>query len=193
MKTNGPIADKDTTLYVRTDGAVEVRYSHLDEEDGLQYGYLYDVENDEPMGEPMPLAAFTKFDVFDVVDDPDIIAALSEGEEAWESIEDKRIKSIGKALMSVLVKDDQIVGLWYEIIGTDEANYRVNGAWQPNPGDSDVEDAEENFIAPSKMKEVLDLFDSDPAKLMENLSEYEADDNYLKIVLPDMFHDPYTS
>lgn len=192
MRSDGPIASEGTTLYTRTDGAVEVKYSHLDEERGLQYGYLYDVEKGEQIGEPRPLASFLKFDVFQVVDDPEIVAALSEGEEYWQSIEDKRANAVGKALMSVLVKDDQVQALWYEIIGVDgEAHYRVGGEWKDNPEGADIEDAEENFIAPDRMKEVTEIFDRDPQSLLEDLEEFEASEDYLKAVLPDLYTQPY--
>ena len=192
MKSDGPLAEEGTTIYTRIGGGVEVRYAYFDEESGMQYGYLYDVEKGEQVGDPMPLPAFTKFDVFEVVDDPDIIAVLSEGEEAWETIEDRRANAVGKALMSVLVKDDKIQALWYEIIGVEgESHYRVNGEWRDNPEGADIEDAEENFIAPEHMKEVIEIFDTNPQDLLSSLENYEASDDYLRVVLPDMYTEAY--
>ena len=192
MKSDGPIAKQGATLYIRIGGGVEIRFSHFDEESGMQYGYLYDVEKVLQLGDPLPLPAFLKFDVFRVVDDQDIIAALSEGEESWESIEDRRIKAIGKTLMSVLVKDNEVKALWYEIVGVEgESHYRVNGEWRDHPGEADIEDAEENFIAPASMRTVTEIFDSNPQDLLRNLGDYEASDEYLRIALPDMYNDPY--
>lgn len=191
MKANGPVAKQGTTLYIRIGGGVEVKFSHFDENSGMQYGYLYDVEKGEQLGNPLPLPAFLKFDVFRVVDDREIVAALSEGDESWESIEDRRIKAIGKALMSVLVKDNEVKALWYEIVGVEgETHYRVNGEWRDHPGGADIEDAEENFIAPASMRAVTEIFDSNPQHLLRNLGDYEASDEYLRIVLPDMYNDP---
>lgn len=192
MKKDGPVAKQGTTLYVRIGGGVEIKFSHFDEEEEMQYGYLYDVEKNEQLGEPMPLPAFLKFDVFRVVDDEEIVSALAEGEEPWESIEDRRIRAIGKAVMSVLVKDNEVKALWYEIVGVEgESHYRVNREWCRHPGGADIEDAEENFIAPEKMREVVDIYDQNPQQLLRNLGDYEASDEYLRIVLPDMYEDPY--
>lgn len=192
MKSDGPVAKQGTTLYTRIGGGVEIRFSHLDEESGMQYGYLYDVKNDQQMGDPLPLTAFLKFDVFRVVDDQEIVAALSEGEESWEGREDRRVKAIGKALMSVLVKDDEVKALWYEIIGVEgESHYRVNGKWCDHPGGGDIEDAEESFIAPASMRKVTEIFDSNPQDLLGHLGAYEASDEYLRTVLPDMYENPY--
>lgn len=192
MKSDGPVAKQGATLYIRIGGGVEIRFSHFDEESGMQYGYLYDVVKDQQMGDPLPLPSFLKFDVFRVVDDQEIVAALSEGEESWESIEDRRIKAIGKALMSVLVKDNEVKALWYEIVGVEgESYYRVNGEWRDHPGGADIEDAEENFIEPTSMRKVTEIFDSSPQDLLRNLGDYEASDEYLRIALPDMYNDPY--
>jgi hypothetical protein len=89
------------------------------------------------------------------------------------------------SVLTALVKEQKVIGLHYEIIGTNESYYRVDGAWQFFPEDgADLGDSEEYIIEPENMESFVAEYDKKDSELFGRIAEYEASASFLDKAFP---------
>jgi hypothetical protein len=78
-------------------------------------------------------------------------------------------------ILTALVKEEKVIALQYEILGTNERYYRVNGAWQffPEEG-ANLADSRGYIIQPENMESFIAEYDKKDPELFGRIAEYEA-------------------
>jgi len=172
-----PLAAEDEVIALRGEGddAEELRYTRVDEE-GIHYGYMYSPKEDIKSGE-MPLESMLVHGYW--------VAPKGATFVIDSDAEEQEISRIGLSVLTALVKEEKVIGLHYEIIGTNESYYRVNGSWQFFPEDgADLGDSEEYIIEPENMDSFVAEYDKKDPELFGRIAEYEASASFLDKAFP---------
>lgn len=168
-----PLAEVDEVIALR--GTDELRYTRVDEE-GTHWGYVYSAEYDRK-NEEKPLEVILSHGYWE--------APEGEGFLSSSEADEDEIARIGLAVVTALVNEGEIIAVNYEILGTDETYYRVDGDWANYPDrETDIEDLEEYVIEPEMVDAFLAEYDKKDPELFGKISEYEASDSFIKKAFP---------
>jgi hypothetical protein len=172
-----PLAAEDEVIALRGEGddAEQLRYTRVDEE-GVHMGYMYSPKEDIKSRE-MPLESMLVHGYWTAPEGSTFVIDSDADEE--------EIGRIGLGVMTALVKEEEIIALHYEIIGTDESYYRVDGNWDFFPEDgADLEDSEEYIIEPEMAESFVAEYDKKNSELFGRIAEYEASASFLEKAFP---------
>ena len=169
-----PLAEVDEVIAVS--GNSELRYTRVDEE-GIHYGYVH-VDGSDHKNEEKPLEVILVHGYWEA----------PEGKEGFLSnseIDEEEFARIGIAVVTALVNEGEIIAVNYEILGTYETYYRVDGDWAMFPDrETDIEDLEEYVIEPEMVDSFLAEYDKKDPELFGKIAEYEASASFIKKAFP---------